>query len=115
MSVTYTWSIPDNGLFVTTVNEQANVIISTNYIVSANDGANTTIFNGIVDIPYDANTSFIAFSDVTENDVITWVQNRVGNQRIEQIQIMLANRLERQKNPIARPQQTTTPWSTNNT
>ena len=113
MSVTYTWSIPNNGLYTMNTNGNANTVTMVQYSVSGTDGTNTANYNGSTQITYNSNNPFIQFSDLSQNIVISWIQSELGTQKITMIQNSLTNQLNRMANPPALPVQVSAPWSAN--
>jgi hypothetical protein len=111
MSTTYTWNIPDNGLFTENINDKTNVVTLIRYEIDASDGIDTIKQQGNVRLPFDVNAPFIDFYSLTKNDVIGWVQKTLGSEVITQLETMLDKQMEIKKSPVFIPVQTTAPWT----
>ena len=90
MANTYTWKI--SGL--TTLpnqNGQNDVVVLANYIYSGNDGTNTIDFVGSESFNYNGG-EFIQFNQLTEQDVIKWVQDSLT----EKVLLLMENSMDKQ-------------------
>jgi len=78
MSNTYTWKI--NSLLVNpNLNGESNVVSKAFCTVIGTDGTNIATLNFDMDIPYVSSNSFIPFNQLTESQIISWVQNQFQN------------------------------------
>ena len=78
MSNTYTWKI--NSLKVNpNLNGESNVVLGASCTVTGTDGINIATLNFDIDIPYFSSNSFIPFNQLTESQIISWVQNQFEN------------------------------------
>jgi hypothetical protein len=112
MSVTYTWSIPNNnGIFTTNTLGQNNVVSMVRYEISATDGTNTVSRMDVVELTYNAEDSFIPYQNLTQSQVITWIQNSMGTEKINRIKQQLQNKLNNLANPPSKPTPQSVPWS----
>lgn len=96
---TYTWKVVQ-----TNYNTVDKFITTVHYTVNAVDGDFTTSTYGTVG--YTQEGSFTPFADLTEAEVIGWVQNSLGKDTVEE---GLTAQIEAQKNPV---QETGLPWAT---
>jgi hypothetical protein len=110
MSVTYTWSINPNGLLTQTVNGNENTVQTVLYNVSGTDGNNTVQISGATNIVFDANVTFTPFANLTQAQVITWVQDSLGNTRVTAMETSLSNQLTLRATPPSRPVAQQLPW-----
>ena len=68
---------------------------------------------GVVGYTQDENNEdFIPYEELTEEDIIGWVESYLGEERLEQMELSLTNQIENQKNP---PVLRGLPWSLNQT
>jgi hypothetical protein len=82
---TYTWSVRQVDC-LPTANNETNVVFRVHWNCQGTN--NTDIVNtfGTTDIPFVASNTFISFSNLTEAQVIGWVQQILGTQEVLQIQ-----------------------------
>jgi hypothetical protein len=112
MTITYTWSIPQNGLItMPTLDGQTNVVTAVMYSVVATDGIHTERVQRIANVKYVAGEPFTQFSDLTEDKVIEWVKASQPN-LVENTQKMLDKQIANSINPPVRPTAKPNPWST---
>jgi len=112
MSVTYTWSIPKNGLFTLNTEGQTDVVVQALYQVSGTDGTHTADIPGSVQFTYVSGNPFVPFNQLTEAQVLTWVKDTIGADRINIMEKQVANILDFMANPPVRPKPTPAPWET---
>jgi hypothetical protein len=112
MPNTYVWSIPKDGLMVQTVSGQENTVMAVQFTVTATDGTHTASINNSVQIPLDPNSAFTPFADLTETQVIGWVQAALGEQKVGMFEKMLDQQIANKVNPPVRPTKANAPWAT---
>ena len=94
---TYNWSI--DSMIVNSQNNLSNVVAAIYYRVeAANDVYNATV-TGNIPIEYDATDPFIEYNSLSQDTVLTWVQERLGNAAIVAIQSDLDNQINALANP----------------
>lgn len=113
MAVTYTWEV--TGLKTTSVANTDNVVVQTYWKKIGNDGSYTGTFSGAT--PFSAsnmpaNTTFIPFSQLTEADVLTWIQAVVVGSYEEHVNEQIQKQIDNEKNPVV---EATLPWAPANT
>lgn len=92
MAVEYTWSVP-----MTERNLADGGVTIAHWRCSAVDGDYSASSYGTCGLEYDASADdFIAYEDLTEADVLAWVQTIVGQSDTE---AALAAKIEADKNP----------------
>jgi hypothetical protein len=96
----YTWNVVQmdrntDGGFVTTVH----------YTVNAVDGDYTASTYGTVGYTEQQGKQYIPYADLTEAEVVGWVQESLGKDTVE---ASLAAQIEAQRNPISK---SGLPWS----
>lgn len=92
MAITYTWSVP-----MTERNLSDGGVTIAHWRCSAVDGDYSASSYGTCGLEYDASADdFIAYEDLTESDVLAWVQTIVGQSDTE---AALAAKIEADKNP----------------
>ena len=80
-------------------------VVTCHYVVSAVDGDYTASTYGTVGYTQE-DKSYTPYADLTEQQVIGWVQNSLGKDTVE---VSLTAQIEAQKNPV---QETGLPWAT---
>ena len=80
-------------------------VVTVHYNVSAVDGDFTASTYGTVGYTQE-DKSYVPFADLTEAEVVGWVQNSLGKDTVEEA---LTSQIEAQKNPV---QETGLPWAT---
>ena len=98
MSNTYNWIIEKLGVSPS-LNGQSDVVTLIHWRVNGTDGTNNATQYGVQNIDFDANNTFIAFNNLTQQQVITWLQNSIGTDRFNEIQSLLDNQLNILANP----------------
>ena len=78
-------------------------VVTVHYTVNAVDGNYTASTYGTVSYTQSADY-FIPYDDLTESEVVGWVQNSLGKDTVE---ASLIAQIEAQKNPV---QETGVPW-----
>ena len=98
--ITYNWNI------VNLDRKTADgFVITAHYTVSATDGEFTASTYGTVGYT-ESDAPVKPFADLTETEVIVWVQDSLGKDTVEEA---LTAQIEAQKNPV---QETGLPWAT---
>jgi hypothetical protein len=105
---TYIWKIEQLDC-TPSADGQNNVVSNIHWRVSATDGTNTTETYSAHELAFDAKNAFIAYSDLTKEQVIAWVQEAMGIDAVTRLQESLDSRLEMLASPpIITPP---LPWS----
>jgi hypothetical protein len=99
MANTYTWVINSLECYPT-LEQQQNVVCNIFYYVVGTDGTNTVSISGNQAINYISNNSFTPYESLTEAQIITWLQEEIGNNQIIAIQNALDVQLNGLSNPI---------------
>jgi hypothetical protein len=110
MANTYIWAIP----FLTVkpvAHDHADVVITANWVLTADDGnGHVCSSSGATDIPY-VSGEFIPYPDLTESEVLGWVQAQLGTDQIAALEAALDANILLQQNPP--PVVLTPPWLQN--
>jgi hypothetical protein len=89
---------------------KTDVVVTAHWTVSATDGTNTTSAYGSQSFTLNQEGSFTPFADLTETQVIGWVQESMGIDAVTSLQENLDKQITDLANPpIVRPP---LPWST---
>jgi hypothetical protein len=105
------WAI--QGLQVESKNGVDDVIVSAFVNINGIIGANSASVLCQQDIPFET-SNFVPFAQVKEDDVISWIQNAMGQERIERMKSNIENQINEtianQKPSLAFR---SVPWATN--
>jgi hypothetical protein len=108
MSVTYNWIVERMDCFPQ-MQDQTNVVFTVFWRLDATDGTHTTSAFGSQAIPYADLTGFIPYANLTQDQVIGWVQSAMYPGRVTELQANLATAIENLVNPpVVTP---TLPWA----
>jgi len=108
MAITYTWSI--TSLETQTVGENADTVIGVCWEKRGEDEAlRIGMYSSRSDLPTetDADSTFIEFADLTEADVINWVQANMTESYAAKVDASIQEQIDVQTNPINMP---SLPW-----
>jgi hypothetical protein len=98
MSNTYTWKIDSLDCFPSLEN-QKNVVSNIHWRVNGNDGTNFATVYGTQSIAYTDKSQFIDYESLTEDSVISWLKNAMGNEQVSTIQSSLDSQISVLANP----------------
>lgn len=87
-----------------------NVVIAASYSVIAKDGQYTAQTASIQTFRYTGG-AFTPYADLTEDQVVGWVQEALGESGVASIDENLAAQIENQKNPPVVPESLPLPWN----
>jgi hypothetical protein len=99
--ITYKWEVVN-----TDYKTSNKFIITVHYVVNAVDGDYTASTYGTVGYTEQQGEQYISYADLTEAEVVGWVQESLGKDTVE---AGLAAQITAQKNPV---QQSGLPWAT---
>ena len=110
MSNTYTWTAT-NLIGYPQYEGETDVVTTVFYIVAADDGqGHTANIQGSQQTPLDPAVPFIPYADLTNEIVIGWVQDDLGENGVASIYANLDAQIEAQINPPLTPQSFPLPW-----
>ena len=108
MTVTNTWLIEQMDCYPT-AEGQTDVVFTIHWRINAADGANTATDYGTVGVTYVAGSPYTPYADLTQAQVIGWVQESLGAEQVAKIEASLATNIANQINPpVVSPP---LPWS----
>ena len=92
MDTIYTWNIANLE------RETADGFVYTaHYTVDATDGTYSAGAYG--SIGFERPENLIPYKDLTKDEVIEWVKEAIGSDKVEQIEQALSNQINEQRNP----------------
>jgi hypothetical protein len=98
MTTTYQWTIKAMDC-VPQEDGHTDVVVTANWTVSATDGTYTSSAYGTQSFAYDAGKAFIPYANLTQDEVIGWVQSAMGVDSVTALQENLDKQIENQINP----------------
>ena len=105
---TITWQIEQMSCYPQELGE-TDVVFSAAWRVNGTDGTyNATVYGSQSLSPYDGKTPFTPYADLTQEQVIGWVQDAMGAEQVAAINANIEQQIESQVNPtVVTPQ---LPW-----
>lgn len=82
-----------------------NFVVTVHYNVSATDGEHSSYTYGTTSYTQVEGDTYIPYADLTEADVVGWVQNSLGKDTVE---ASLQSQIDKLKNPV---QEAGVPWT----
>jgi hypothetical protein len=104
MSVTHTWSI----IQLIQINDGTGTICEVDYQINSTEDSFKVDGGGRVRLNTENIENFVSYNDLTEEIVVNWVKETLGNDEVNLIESNFANWIEQIKNPPA-PLVITTP------
>jgi hypothetical protein len=100
MAITYNWQIVNMDRKTTD-----GFVVTVHYNVSATDGDYSANTYGTVGYTEEAGKSYIPYDQLTQEEVVAWVQESLGQETVE---ASLATQIEALKHPV---QESGLPWA----
>lgn len=108
MSIVNTWVVNKMDCYPT-YESQTDVVFNVHWRVNATDGTYNSTSYGTVGVTYEAGSPYAPFADLTQAQVIGWVQGSMGPEQVASIEASLAKDIADQTNPpVLTP---SLPWS----
>jgi hypothetical protein len=98
MANTYTWVIEAMDC-VPQEDGETDVVITVHWRQNATDGTYNATVYGTVGLTYDPDSPFTQYADLTQNQVIGWVQGALGFDQCAQLAANLDQQIANQVNP----------------
>ena len=108
MSTTYTWTI--NQMY-TLQQPDPNYVVNVLWTLTGVDGTATGEINGNCIFDSDQESEFIPYDQLTEEQVIGWVQASLGEIGIANMKATVDGQIGSIINPPVSPRMTPLPWS----
>lgn len=113
MSVTYTWSVNQLIAYPTYENETDVVFkVVWSYRGVDADGIGSTR-GGVTEVAYEAGAPFTPFNELTEAQVLGWVQPTISAEQQAEMEAGIAGDIDWQKNQTNEPVSPPLPWPVN--
>jgi len=98
MSVTNTWVIEQMNCYPQ-AEGQTDVVFTVHWRVNATDGTHNATSYGTVGITYVAGSPYTPYAQLTQSQVVGWVQDAMGHEQVTSIEDGLATNIANQVNP----------------
>jgi hypothetical protein len=107
---TYTWSIKAM-LVMPVLDGQTDVVVSANWNILGEDQGYTYNLAGWQNFTLQQGEGFTPYDQLTEAQVIGWVQNAMGENGVASMEASVEGSLNALINPPVEPQNAPLPWS----
>jgi hypothetical protein len=111
MTPTFTLSVPADGMSTLTHAGQADTVVQVRYILTATLGEHTHSINGVVQLTPTEGNTFIPFENLTQAQVVAWVEASIRTVDMNHYKMSLTRILEHKANPPVRPVIKPAPWT----
>ena len=101
MAITYTWDCKTVDTYPTK-DSKSDVIFNVHWRLNAEDDTedkNTGTIYGVESINTDDLSTFTAFADLKESDIIGWVESGLGEERVKELKSALDNQIAEKITP----------------
>ena len=98
MDVTYNWVI-DNMSCHSEMHGEVDVVYTVAWTLSGTDGEHSSEIFGSINLEYLAGSPYIQYADLTEEKVISWVKDVLGEHQILEYQGLIWQHIEAAKAP----------------
>ena len=100
MSITTTWIVEQMNCYPT-YESQTDVVFNVHWRANATDGTYNATSYGTVGVTYEAGSPYTPYADLTQAQVIGWVQDAMGPEQVASIEAGLAKQIDNLINPPA--------------
>jgi len=108
MSIVNTWNVVSMDCYPE-LDGQADVVFSVHWTLVGTDGTYNGSVYGSVGVTLDEGATFTPYADLTQAQVIGWVQSALGEEQVTAYEANVAQQIENQINPpVVTPP---LPWS----
>ena len=104
----WTWRIKS---MYTVQSPNPNYVVTVFYVYTGNQDGTTSSLEGTIRFDSEQETNFIPYDQLTEEIVIGWVQQALGEQEIVNLQYSIQGRIDQLLSPPDIPNLQPLPWS----
>jgi hypothetical protein len=105
----YIWNVTQ--LYTETIEGNTDYVVIANYITTGIDGEYTASLSGTAQFSTADVTVFIPYEDLTEEIVIGWIKESLGENGIISVEACIQGQIDSQINPPQVPVNTPLPWA----
>jgi hypothetical protein len=107
MAITYTWKV--TGVKVKNEGDNENAVVQTYWQkIGTDENGNEGTFSGATPFSSENTENFIAFADLTEEDVLGWIQAIVVGSYEEHVNGQIQKQIDDKVTPVSEP---SLPWA----
>lgn len=107
-TIEYKWGFPAFDVTYS-VGELQNVVSTVHWTLTATEGTYTASTYGSLGVDEPAPEQFVAYEELTEEEVIQWVTDTMGEEQVQSMEDRLASQIKSQKEPVSGTM--TPPWN----
>ena len=96
--MTFTWIIEQMNCYPT-VEGQTDVVFNVAWRVNATDGTYNATAYGTVGVTYEVGSPYIPYADLTQDQVVGWVQTSMGPEQVASLEARLVTNIANQVDP----------------
>jgi hypothetical protein len=97
MAITYTWSVVQMDCYPT--QPQPDCVFTVHWTLNGTDGTYNGSLYGAVGVTYNPDEPYIPYAQLTQTEVIGWVEEALGTEQIASFEANIANQIADQINP----------------
>ena len=102
MAIDYKWKISSMECYPT-VDSKTNVVFMLHWRLEGSETVDDKTYYGSVystqNVTLDPDALFVAYEDLTEAQVVGWLKDALGEEKVTQYEASVAAQIETQKNP----------------
>ena len=103
MAITYQWGVANLERYLAD-----GIVYTVHYTISADDGTYASSAYGSLGLEAPEEDDAIPYSQLTPEIVTGWVQDKLGDDKVEEIEKALADQISQQRTPVSG---TGLPWA----
>ena len=107
---TYTWAV--TALYTETIAGEQDYVVIANYEVVGVDSTYSASLSNIARFSTESVSPFVPYEDLTNDIVITWIQDELGVDGVNNLEACIQGQINSQINPPVVPVNTPLPWVT---
>lgn len=105
----FNWIV--NALYTETIDGQQDYVVISIFDVVGVDGEYSASVQGSQTFSTESMSPFIPYNELTNDIVVGWIQESLGQEGVDQIYNCIQIQLDEQINPPVVPQNTPLPWA----
>jgi hypothetical protein len=105
----YTWTV--TALYTETIHGETDYVVIADYTTIGVDGDYSASLQNTAVFSTDSVSIFVPYEDLTEEIVLTWIKETLGENGVVSIEANIQDLINIQINPPQTPQNTPLPWS----
>ena len=106
--ITYNWTITD----LQTIDKPSSPdhVVFAKVLIEASDGPYNAELEYAVHFPSNSGEDFVAYSNLTQETILNWIESTLGESWIKIVYRDLTNKINMQRNPPDKPVSKPLPW-----